>query len=87
MSRYAAFAVGFVLIGASDFELVVEGVPGPICAKSAAVCEAARRAIRDDKWSLGVPADTPSRCTPHPDCFSFESNFIAGYNLPGQSQR
>lgn len=76
----AIFALAVVLAAASDWELVVEGVPERICAKSAAVCETARAAIRDDKWSLGVPADARTECRPAPDCFSYESETIAGFN-------
>ena len=89
MSPFAPplLALGFVLIGASDWELRVEGIPEPICAKSQDVCEAARRAIRAGWWDVGVPADAATSCTPHPECFSFESNFIAGFNLPGTIRR
>ena len=82
-----ALAVGFVLIAASDFELVVPNIPGPICAKSEAVCETARRAIRAGWWDIGVPADATTACVPHPGCFPYESNFIAGFNLPGTIRR
>ncbi len=82
-----ALAIAFVVVGAADFELVVANVAGPICAKSAAVCETARNAIRVGYWDVGVPRDAPTMCRPHPDCFSYESNFIDGFNLPGTSQR
>lgn len=85
--KAALLAVAFVAVGAADFELVVEGVHGPICAKSEAVCETARRAIRSGLWGVGVPPDATTACVPHPNCFSFESNFIARFNLPGTERR
>jgi len=84
----AAFALGVVLVASQDWMLVVEGVPEPICAKSSEVCEAARRAIRAGWWPIGgVPADAATACRPSPNCFSYESDFIAGHNLPGAGQR
>lgn len=80
MSRPIALAIGFVLAAATDWELVVDGVHGPICAKSELVCEAARRAIRNNWWPLGVPADVTTYCRPAPGCFSYESETIAGFN-------
>jgi len=80
-------AGGVVLIGVGDFELKVDGIPEPICAKSAAVCETARNAIRLGLWDLGLRPDVATECRPAPGCFSFESDFIAGYNLRGTSRR
>jgi hypothetical protein len=78
MSRFAALALGFVLIASSDFELRVVGVPETICAKSAEVCETARAAIRAGWWNLGVRPDAATECRPAPGCFSPESDEIAG---------
>jgi hypothetical protein len=79
----ALFAVAVVLAGAADWELVVNPpAPEPICAKSEATCEAAVRAVRE----FGLFADlgiVEMRCLPHPGCFPQESNFIRGFNAPG----
>jgi hypothetical protein len=80
-------AAGMVAVGAADFELVVPGVPRPICAKSQAVCETARRAITRGWWDVGVPAATPTECRPHPQCFPYDSNFIEGFNASGSSRQ
>ena len=80
MIRSAALALGFVLVAASDWQLVVEGIPEPICAKSREVCETARAAIRDGKWEMGISRDVATACAPAPGCFSPASECIAGYN-------
>ena len=76
----AIFAIAVVLAAASDWELRVEGLDGPICAKSREVCETARDAIRSGRWALGVPRDVATGCVPHANCFSPESECIASYN-------
>lgn len=89
-AKVAVLAIGFVLAGATDWELVVPSLPAadaPICAKSEAVCETARDAIRSGRLDLGVRPDVTTACVPHVDCFSYESDFIAGYNLPGTPRR
>lgn len=76
--------IGFVLVAASDWELVAPADPSlpPICAKSQATCEAAVSAIQAEPprlpWERAYAA-----CRPAPGCFSFESEHIAGFNLPG----
>ncbi len=71
-------------LASGEYELVVLGVEGPICAKSRAGCEAARAAIAADpqRWPL-VPRATPTYCIPHTGCFSPESNCIANFNCGG----
>lgn len=82
-ARIAAFALGVVLIGAADWELVAPGAPlPPICAKSQAVCEAAARAIREGRWQI-EPLYTSCRPAAAP-CFDARSLCIDGYNCPGE---
>lgn len=81
-------ALGFVLIAASDWQLVAPSDPSlpPICAKSEATCEAAVAAIHAEppRWPI-EPAYTT--CRPAPFCFSTESELIAGRDLSGPSRR
>ena len=77
------FAAVVVLVASTDWALRVDGVPDPICAKSEAVCETARRAIRHGRWPLDLPADVPTACVPSPGCFSPQSEVIRGFNDAG----
>lgn len=79
MTRFAAFAVGVVLIAASDWQLVAPARPElpPICATSEATCRLAVEAIRDGRWPI-EPGYV--LCRPAPGCFSPESECIAGLN-------
>jgi hypothetical protein len=78
--KAALLAAGFLLVAASDWELRVEGIPEPICAKSAAVCETARDAIRSGRWDLGLRPDVATECRPRVDCFSSRSECIRNFN-------
>lgn len=71
----ALLAIGFVLVGASDWGLVSRDTV--ICAKDQASCEAAREAIRRG-WLRDWPEGAV--CRPMPGCFSAESEGIKGYN-------
>jgi hypothetical protein len=79
MSRFAALALAFVLVGASDWSLVAPTRPDlpVICAKSREVCEAAVTAIHDGRWPIEEPY---TRCVPKANCFSAESDEIRGFN-------
>ena len=81
-----ALAAAFVLAGATDWGLVISET-GPtdsvICAKTQESCELAREAIRKgwlNRGGDGIPRDTTTVCRPTPECFSEESNCIAGFN-------
>lgn len=87
MIRFAAIALGFVLIASSDFELRVEGAPETICAKSVEVCETARAAILAGWWQIGLPRDVETECVPHVDCFPASSDVIRGFNDPATRVR
>lgn len=67
MSRYAAFALGVVLVAASDWELVAPAAPHlpPVCATTEEICEVAAKAIRDGR--LGWERDY-TNCRPSPYC-------------------
>jgi hypothetical protein len=67
IARFAAFALGVVLIASSDWALVAPTQPElpPICAPSAATCAAAARAIRNG--ILGWEA-LYTDCQPSPNC-------------------
>jgi hypothetical protein len=81
----AVLVAAGLALGAADFELVVPGLGGPtICAKSVEVCEAARAAVRAGRWDLGVDPSTPTACRSRPGCFPSDSNFIRGFNHPGE---
>lgn len=75
----AAFALGVILVGASDWALVAPARPDlpPICAKSEVTCALAVEAIRDGRWPI-EPGYV--LCRPSPGCFSAESEVIRGYN-------
>jgi hypothetical protein len=83
MSRFAAFALGVLLISAGDWQLVAPAQPDlpPICAKSEITCETAAAAIRDRRWPI-EPGYV--LCRPAPGCFSPESEVIRGYNDGGR---
>jgi hypothetical protein len=72
-------ALAVALADPTDYELVVAGIGGPICAKSHATCEQARTAIRHG-WLPPIADDAPAACHPHPGCFAPESLCIANYN-------
>ena len=73
--------VMLLAVTATDWALLVgaEGMEGAICAKGREVCETARAAIQRGLWPI-VPPETPTRCVPHPNCFSPASNCIERYN-------
>lgn len=79
MSRFAAFAIGVVMIASTDWELVAPTQPDlpPICAKSEADCRLAVEAIRTGRWPIEKGYVL---CQPAPGCFSPESECIAGFN-------
>lgn len=76
------FAAGLVLVvaaaGSGDYVLTVPGEV-PICAKSRDTCEAAREAIRTERWPIAA-RDAVTSCKPSPNCFSARSLVIPGYN-------
>jgi hypothetical protein len=76
----AAVVLALTGWGDGDYELVVPGVPAPICAKSEKVCLEAVDAIAHGRWpsiSTHIIAG-PVRCVPHPQCFPESSNYIKG---------
>jgi hypothetical protein len=80
---YAAIGLlvaGAAAAGSGDFALIVPGQP-PICATSATTCEQARYAIRMG-WLEGLMGELPTKCEPHPNCFSARSGCIPGYRGP-----
>ena len=76
------FAAGLVLAvaaaGSGDYILLVPG-EAAICAKSRDTCEAAREAIRTERWPIAA-RDAVTSCRPSPGCFSARSLVIPGYN-------
>jgi hypothetical protein len=84
--RFAAFAVGVVLIGSTDWALVAPSRPDlpPICATSEPTCEAAAKAIRD-----GVIGWEPvyTTCRQKPRCREIRDgreDCIAGFDCGGE---
>ncbi len=72
--------------GDADYELVIPGIIGPICAKSETTCNAAREALFAGRWlptGITIARFNESLpfvdCKPHPSCFSEASNHIQGY--------
>lgn len=49
------------------------------CAQSHSACEDFRAAVARG-WEAELPATTPIRCEPHPQCFSRRSECILGFN-------
>lgn len=92
--RHIALALGFVLVGAADWQLVArdgDRVAETMCAKSAESCEAAARLIRNPVPDLpaGMPPFAPElrglelACVPaRQPCFTKRSNCIVGHNCP-----
>ena len=76
--RKLILAVGFVLVGATDWQLEVPGQP-PICAKSERVCREAQAAIASGRWPI-APSVVHTVCAPAPGCFTPESDHIPGFN-------
>ena len=79
--RRLFLAVILLLAQAGDYALIVRqyGTDTLICAKSRETCEAARKAIANGYWPI-APKDTITSCTPSPQCFSYDSNTIKGFN-------
>lgn len=69
--------------GQGDYQLVVPSTGEMMCAKSQETCILAKEAIFKG-WLLEIPRGTRARCDPHPQCFSEQSNCIAGFNCPSE---
>jgi hypothetical protein len=77
MKNEGVILAAILAVASGDYALVLP--TERICAKSLAVCEAAREAIAGGRWPI-APQETPTRCEPSPNCFSPASNVIKGYN-------
>ena len=74
--------------GDGDWELVVPGLEGPMCAKSEAMCLEAHNAVLRGRILTDLPAAlSATYCRPHPSCFPARSNYIDGFNMPGELRR
>ena len=86
--KHIALAIGVVLIGSADFELVARRdghVVETMCAKSEAACEAAVDAIRKG-WFAPMRRNDDLACERRDGCFSDRSLCIEGYSCRGTAR-
>ncbi len=76
--------------GDADYVLTIYGADGKdelVCTKSRRYCQEAQEAIEAERWRKELPRDISTTCRPSPSCFDQDSNYIRGFNLPGEHRR